>query len=67
LAFYEDNVDLIQENGEISQMAIAEKLNNGLNKFNDTIAGSGHKKVCAQWLSHKLTPDMKAARLRACE
>jgi hypothetical protein len=48
-------------------MAIAEKLNNGLNKFNDTIAGFGPKKVCAQWRPHKLTPDMKAARLTACE
>jgi hypothetical protein len=67
LAFYEDNVDLIQENGDISQTAIAEKLNNGLAKVNDTIAGFGHKKVCTQWLPHKLTPDMKTARMRACE
>lgn len=59
MAFYEDNVDLIQENGQISKTAIAKNLNIGLAKVNDTTAGLGHKEVCAQWLQHKLTPDMK--------
>jgi hypothetical protein len=54
-------------NRQISQTAIAVKLNSGSAKVNDTISGFGHKKVCAQWLPHTLTPDMKTARLKAHE
>jgi hypothetical protein len=54
-------------NGQISQTAIAEKLNIGLANVNDIIAGFGHKKVCALWLPHTLTPDVKTTRLKAYE
>jgi hypothetical protein len=59
--------ELIHKNRRITQRAIAEKLNIGLSRVNETIAGLAYKKVCARWVPRQLMSEINRARLEACQ